>query len=54
VFLNIVLDDAIEEKEGGEKERLGMVVSSSSGDIMDIYVDAYAGHSRQFSRDARG
>lgn len=26
VFLNIVLDDAVEEKEGGEKVRLGMVV----------------------------
>jgi len=28
VFLNIVLDDAVEEKDGGEKVRLGMVVSS--------------------------
>ena len=27
VFLNIVLDDAVEEKAGGEKVRLGMVVS---------------------------
>lgn len=26
VFLNIVLDDAVEEKEGGEKESLGTVV----------------------------
>lgn len=26
VFLNIVLDEAVEEKEGGEKVRLGMVV----------------------------
>lgn len=26
VFLNIVLDDAVEEKDGGEKVRLGMVV----------------------------
>ena len=26
VFLNIVLDDAVEEKDGGEKIRLGMVV----------------------------
>ena len=30
VFLNIVLDDAIEEKDGGEKVRLGMVVCSRS------------------------
>lgn len=27
VFLNIVLDEAVEEKDGGEKVRLGMVVS---------------------------
>ena len=26
VFLNIVLDDAVEEKAGGEKARIGMVV----------------------------
>ena len=26
VFLNIVLDEAVEEKAGGEKVRLGMVV----------------------------
>jgi small nuclear ribonucleoprotein (snRNP)-like protein len=25
--MNIVLDDAVEEKAGGEKDRLGMVVS---------------------------
>lgn len=28
--MNIVLDDAIEEKAGGEKARLGMVVSCAS------------------------
>lgn len=27
VFLNIVLDEAVEEKEGGEKVKIGMVVS---------------------------
>lgn len=26
VFLNIVLDEAVEEKPGGEKVRIGMVV----------------------------
>jgi small nuclear ribonucleoprotein (snRNP)-like protein len=26
VFLNIVLDDAVEEKDNGEKAKLGMVV----------------------------
>ena len=30
VFLNIVLDDAIEEKAGGEKVRIGQVVRSST------------------------
>ncbi|KAK3177181.1 Serine/threonine-protein kinase smg1 [Lepraria neglecta] len=28
VFLNIVLDEAVEEKVGGEKVRIGMVVRS--------------------------
>lgn len=28
MFLNIVLDEAVEEKDGGEKVRLGMVVRS--------------------------
>lgn len=26
--MNVVLDDAVEEKDGGEKVRLGMVVST--------------------------
>lgn len=30
VYLNIVLDEAVEEKDGGEKIRLGMVVRISS------------------------
>ena len=30
VFLNIVLDDAVEEKAGGEKVRIGMVVRAST------------------------
>lgn len=29
--MNIVLDEAVEEKEGGEKVRLGMVVGLSHG-----------------------
>lgn len=28
VFLNIVLDEAVEEKDGGEKVKIGMVVGS--------------------------
>lgn len=31
VFLNVVLDDAVEEKDGGQKVKLGMVVRRSSG-----------------------
>lgn len=34
VFLNIVLDDAVEEKDGGEKVRLGMVVCFFSGEVI--------------------
>jgi hypothetical protein len=30
VFLNIVLDEAVEEKAGGEKVRIGMVVRALS------------------------
>ncbi|KAL3448978.1 hypothetical protein BJX65DRAFT_306530 [Aspergillus insuetus] len=29
VFMNIVLDDAVEEKQGGEKVAIGMVVSAA-------------------------
>ncbi|PQE20383.1 small nuclear ribonucleo G protein [Rutstroemia sp. NJR-2017a BBW] len=34
VFLNIVLDDAVEEKEGGEKVRIGMVVIRGNSVVM--------------------
>ncbi|TVY38659.1 Small nuclear ribonucleoprotein G [Lachnellula occidentalis] len=34
VFLNIVLDDAVEEKDGGEKVRLGMVVVRGNSVVM--------------------
>ena len=55
VFLNIVLDDAVEEKDGGEKVRLGMVVRVYSRDREeDRLMDGNAGHSRQLSRHARG
>jgi hypothetical protein len=36
VFLNIVLDDAVEEKDGGEKVRLGMVVCSTLVPCVDV------------------
>ncbi|KIW91685.1 hypothetical protein AYL99_05086 [Fonsecaea erecta] len=34
VFLNIVLDEAVEEKAGGERERLGMVVIRGNSVVM--------------------
>jgi small nuclear ribonucleoprotein G len=34
VYLNIVLDDAIEEKAGGEKVRIGMVVIRGNSVVM--------------------
>ncbi|KAH0837041.1 hypothetical protein FOPE_04612 [Fonsecaea pedrosoi] len=34
VFLNIVLDEAVEEKTGGERERLGMVVIRGNSVVM--------------------
>lgn len=32
VFLNVVLDESVEEKDGGEKVRLGMVVRTPDSD----------------------
>jgi hypothetical protein len=54
--LNIVLDDAVEEKDGGEKVRLGMVVRLHSlGQHKErVLMDRNAGYSGQLSRDARG
>ena len=34
VFLNIVLDDAVEEKANGERQRLGMVVIRGNSVVM--------------------
>jgi len=34
VFLNVVLDEAVEEKAGGEKVRLGMVVIRGNSVVM--------------------
>lgn len=34
LFLNIVLDDALEEKPNGEKQRLGMVVIRGNSVVM--------------------
>lgn len=54
VFLNIVLDDAVEEKDGGEKVRLGMVVSLANIKVVGIVeANVRAGHTRQFCCHAR-
>lgn len=55
MFLNIVLDDAVEEKDGGEKVRLGMVVSLhlKSRDARGL-ANIGSGHSWKLSRYARG
>ncbi|EDN06177.1 small nuclear ribonucleoprotein SmG [Histoplasma capsulatum] len=34
VFMNIVMDEAVEEKSGGEKVRLGMVVIRGNSVVM--------------------
>jgi hypothetical protein len=51
-----VLDDAVEEKDGGEKVRLGMVVRLHNFEILrkEVLTEGNAGYSRQFSRHARG
>jgi hypothetical protein len=49
-----VLDDAVEEKDGGEKVRLGMVVSFLVTFIVGTKADVNIGHSRKFCRYARG
>ena len=40
VFLNVVLDDAVEEKDGGEKVKLGMVVSSDGSGCCGYWLAA--------------
>jgi small nuclear ribonucleoprotein G len=34
VFLNVVLDEAVEEKSNGERQRLGMVVVRGNSVVM--------------------
>jgi small nuclear ribonucleoprotein G len=40
--LNIVLDEAVEEKDGGEKVRLGMVVCIVPSAILATSTDSFA------------
>ncbi|GAB7354064.1 hypothetical protein MBLNU459_g4642t1 [Dothideomycetes sp. NU459] len=44
VFLNIVLDDAVEEKEGGEKVRIGQVVIRGNSVVMLEALERMGGH----------
>ncbi|KAK1764732.1 hypothetical protein QBC33DRAFT_456505 [Phialemonium atrogriseum] len=46
VFLNIVLDEAVEEKEGGEKVRLGMVVIRGNSVVMLEALERIGGDDR--------
>ncbi|KAF6843721.1 LSM domain-containing protein [Colletotrichum musicola] len=46
VFLNIVLDEAVEEKEGGEKVRLGMVVIRGNSVVMLEALERIGGDER--------
>jgi small nuclear ribonucleoprotein G len=43
VYLNIVLDDALEEKPGGEKVRIGMVVIRGNAVVMlEVRIPAHS------------
>lgn len=44
--MNIVLDDAFEEKEGGEKEKLGMVVIRGNSVVMLEALERVGGDDR--------
>lgn len=52
VFLNIVLDDAVEEKDGGEKVKLGMVARCPTVSDEDENVNFKLGDPRKFGRHA--
>ncbi|KAF4343208.1 small nuclear ribonucleo G [Fusarium beomiforme] len=50
VFLNIVLDEAVEEKEGGEKQRIGMVVIRGNSVVMLEALERIGGDDRRGDR----
>ncbi|KAI4808950.1 hypothetical protein E4T44_11022, partial [Aureobasidium sp. EXF-8845] len=47
VFLNIVLDDAVEEKAGGEKVRIGQVVIRGNSVVMLEALERMDEHERR-------
>ncbi|KAF5020106.1 hypothetical protein F66182_7869 [Fusarium sp. NRRL 66182] len=50
VFLNIVLDEAVEEKDGGEKVRIGMVVIRGNSVVMLEALERIGGDDRRGDR----
>ncbi|MCJ1300708.1 Serine/threonine-protein kinase smg1 [Hypocenomyce scalaris] len=51
VFLNVVLDEAVEEKAGGEKVRIGMVVIRGNSVVMLEALERIGGGDRDRDRD---
>ncbi|SLM34229.1 small nuclear ribonucleoprotein g [Lasallia pustulata] len=51
VFLNIVLDEAVEERAGGEKVRIGMVVIRGNSVVMLEALERIGGGDRGGDRD---
>jgi hypothetical protein len=45
-FMNIVLDEAVEEKQGGEKVRLGMVIIRGNSVVMMEALERIGGDDR--------
>lgn len=53
VFMNIVLDEAFEEKSGGEKVSIGMVVCIDPSSLFKhLLIASSIGHSRKLGRHA--
>ncbi|QPC66477.1 hypothetical protein HYE67_008708 [Fusarium culmorum] len=50
VFLNIVLDEAVEEKDNGEKVRIGMVVIRGNSVVMLEALERIGGDDRRGDR----
>ncbi|KJZ68679.1 Putative small nuclear ribonucleoprotein G [Hirsutella minnesotensis 3608] len=50
VFLNIVLDDAVEELSGGDRIRLGMIVIRGNSVVMLEAMERVGGDDRQHQR----
>ncbi|KAG6023148.1 hypothetical protein E4U40_004163, partial [Claviceps sp. LM458 group G5] len=54
VFLNIVLDEAVEEKDGGEKVKIGMVIELEATTDESITTDKGHGTLRDSTRNGGG